>query len=813
MTRRIIGVLGGVTSAALIATAFQVPAVATPHEDELQPRDSVRGKEHDRPDAMEERRRAGKQRALELLVEGKREPQQRGGSESVRVGPDEWVEYAVEKSERLLSFLVEFGGEQKGRRGPRGGGGRGHRVEGRDGDLDQREDHRRRGGDDQPTDPTKFGPLHNQIPEPGPEDNSTYWKPDFNRGHYMDMFFNGMADQGGESFKGVYEEMSSGRYTVTGDVSDWVRVDKPEAAYGTTESHEDMTYFIDDTAEAWYKAQRRKGMSPKRIREYLQSFDIWDRYDHDGDGDFAEPDGYIDHFQAIHAGEGEEAGAPEWTIWSHRWAVNQNGFHEDGVGPEGAEYGGIEIGDTGLWIRDYTTEPENGGLGVFVHEYAHDLGLPDFYDTEGGENGTAFWTLMSSGSWLSHGDGAIGTTPNQMGPWEKLQLGWLDYEVLTPGESGSYDLGPSFREIKNTAQAVLAVLPEKSRSYDLGPAAEGTDYFYSGRGDDRTATLTSPQFTVPAAGQLAAQAKYDIEVDWDYAYVEVSTDGQAWQPVQTNLSTSEDPNAANEGFGITGSSGDAWVPLTADLSAFAGQDVQLRFRMENDAYTNELGFMVDAITITGVEGEVLAEGAEDGAPTWKMDKFLIAENGSYDRAYSHYYIAENRGYDGYDRVLAEGPYNFGWGASNPDKVEHYPYQDGLLVWYWDTEFTDNNTSAHPGGGQALPIDARPAALTWSDGTLVRNRIQSFDATFGLEPTDPISLHRETATGTMTTLDVPSQEAVPVFDDTDPMAYYDTDNPGHSAIVGGTGTRIEVSGQEPNGIMHVKVSVGGDPAPE
>ena len=37
-------------------------------------------------------------------------------------------------------------------------------------------------------------------------------------------------------------------------------------------------------------------------------------------------------------------------------------------------------------------EPENGGLGVFVHEFGHDLELPDFYDTAGGENGTAFWT-------------------------------------------------------------------------------------------------------------------------------------------------------------------------------------------------------------------------------------------------------------------------------------------------------------------------------------------------------------------------------------------------------------------------------------
>src|SRR4029079_16809983 len=83
------------------------------------------------------------------------------------------------------------------------------------------------------------------------------------------------------------------------------------------------------------------------------------------------------------------------------------------------------LGDSGLWIGDYTTEPENGGLGVFAHEFGHDLGLPDLYDTNGGDNSTGFWTLMSGGSWLNHGTDSIGTTPGYMGPWETLQLRWL----------------------------------------------------------------------------------------------------------------------------------------------------------------------------------------------------------------------------------------------------------------------------------------------------------------------------------------------------------------------------------------------------
>lgn len=294
---------------------------------------------------------------------------------------------------------------------------------------------------------------------------------------------------------------------------------------------------------------------------------------------------------------------------------------------------------------------------------------------------------------------------------------------------------------------------------------------------------------------------YDIEQDWDYAYLEVSTDGSTWTPVQTNLSTSEDPNGQNAGFGITGAT-DGWTALTADLSAYAGQTAQVRFRYWTDVAATHPGFRVDAIAV----GDALA--TDDGASDWTLDGFSVIEGGGYLQPYSHFYIAENRAYGGYDEVLRTGPYNFGWPLTSPDGVEHFPYQDGLLVWYVNGLYADNNTSAHPGGGQALPVDARAKALTWSDGTIARNRIQAFDATFGSQKTDAISLHRETEAG-MTTLTVPSQKAIRVFDDSDPNAYYDAANPQNSVIVGGTGTTIEVKGANKNkGTMTVQVDAAG-----
>ncbi len=766
VNRRMSGVLGVAAALGLAATAVPAgTATAVPVPDGADPSAHAR-KSDDRTDPLDTKRRALKAKAAELVATGQKKVQAKGGGKVVKVGDGQWVEYGTQTTAQLLTFLVDFGDQADPRF---------------------------------PEAPT--GPVHNQIPEPAADDNSTYWQPDFSEQHFEDMFFNGMPEQGGESFKQLYTEMSSGRFDLQGDVADWVQVPFNEASYGQTESNADMTRFVQDSANAWYADQLASGKTKAEIVDYLKSFDIWDRYDIDGDGNYNEADGYIDHFQAVHAGEGEEAGAPEWAIWSHRWAVNPSGR----VGPSGfPKVGGIQIGDTDLWIRDYTTEPENGGLGVFAHEFAHDLGLPDYYDTAGGENSTAFWTLMSSGSWLSHGDGAIGTTPNHMGAHEKAFLGWLDFTTVAPGATQAVDLGPSYHATKKP-QAAIVQLPDGQEFIDVFEPQAGK-YLYSGTGDDYEGTATSPAFTVPAGGTLTAKVNYQIETDWDYAYVEVSDDGGAtFEPVDTNLSTDTSPYGQNEGHGITGSTEGEWVALTADLSAYAGSSVQLRFRQWTDGAAHELGFAVDDIAV----GSALTEDAEDVAG-WTLDGFQVIADGGYFKPYTHYYIAENRSYRGYDAVLGQGPYNFGWSATAPNTVEHFPYQDGLLITYVNSLYGDNNVSAHPGFGEALPVDARPASLRWSDGTVVRNRIQSFDSTFGRQATDPLSLHREVVgedgTVTMTTLEVPSRPAVPVFDDSDPDRYYDPANPSGSVKVAGTGTTIAVTGEnKQKGTMTLQVN--------
>ena len=209
---------------------------------------------------------------------------------------------------------------------------------------------------------------HNQIAEPDRTvDNTTKWEPDFNRAYYLDMLFD--TDPGQNSMSNYYLEQSSGAYTVTGDVTDWVKVPQTGAYYGSNDKSDAYAWlFIRDELTAWVAAQHNAGMTDADIADYLAQFDVWDRYDYNGNGNFNEPDGYIDHFQTIHSGEGEEAGGGVLgsdAIWSHRWYAF---YYNEGItGPDFNKLGGIQIPGTNLWVGDYTIEPENGGVGVFSH--------------------------------------------------------------------------------------------------------------------------------------------------------------------------------------------------------------------------------------------------------------------------------------------------------------------------------------------------------------------------------------------------------------------------------------------------------------
>lgn len=413
------------------------------------------------------------------------------------------------------------------------------------------------------------------------------------------------------------------------------------------------------------------------------------------------------------------------------------------------------------------------------------------------ENSTAYWTLMSSGSWLSDGTVDIGSKPGHMGNWEKFQLGWLNYEVASAGAKTFHKLGPAMTNTKQ-AQGLFVLLPDKEVVEVIAEPYAGDFFYYSGAGNNLDNFMVK-SVNLPAASSLSAMVNFNIELDWDYAYVVVSTDsGASWTGVPTTVSSLTDPNGQNFGNGITGNSG-GWVPMTADLSAYTG-DVLLGFRYWTDPFVVNPGFMVDEISING--------GPTDGAEAdagWTFDGFNVT-TGTETAFYFNAYVAEFRIYRGYDDSLRTGPYNFGF-LDDPalgNYVEHFSYQDGLLVSYWDSSFADNNTGANCDfgrcGGLILPIDAHPDVMYRADGGVWRNRVQSYDSTFSLEPTDAITVHWFSQPS-----DHPSLPGVSVFDDNN--TYFNAaDNPSGSAYHPHTGTQIVIRSVSAQGnFMQVQVS--------
>src|SRR3954467_3631948 len=630
--RRVLSVAVG---AALLAA---VPATASAAPPENAP-DNAPARVDDLSSPLSDKQRDLRAAAVEKVVAGEVTPT--GNNKVVKVANGQYVELAQEGSDAIWTVLGEFS------------------------DLG-----------------------HNRIPQPDRSvDNTTIWAKDFSPAYFNKLLYSTTA--GDTSVANYYKELSSGRYTVTGNAEDWVRVAGTGKSYGDNTKGDAIAWnFVNDTLNAWYAKQLASGKTAAQIDEYLSKYDVWDRYDHDGDGNFNEADGYIDHFQAVHSGMGEEVGGGvlgDDAIWSHRW-YNQTtriGAGGPSVNGETVPLGGTRVGQSKYWVGDYTVEPENGGVGVFAHEFGHDLGLPDLYDTSGNsggaENSTAFWTLMSSGSYGNTGkpEDGIGTKPMHMGAWEKLQLGWPSYQLVQPGATVNTKLGPASANTKQ-AQALVTLLPKRKVTMTVGTPFEGSDFWYSGQGNDLDNSMLT---SLPAgAATLTAKVKYQIEQDWDYAAVVSSTDGgKTFTSIPTNRSTTTDPNGQNIGQGITGSTAGEWVDLTAPLAGVPAGAL-VGFRYWTDGAATEPGLQVDAVAIDGT-----------AVTNWTLKGFTQT-TGTTTRDFFNAYIAENRAYTGHDAGLRTGPYNFG-DPSRPDWAERLPHQDGLLISYWNSQYDDNNVGA------------------------------------------------------------------------------------------------------------------------
>jgi len=360
-----------------------------------------------------------------------------------------------------------------------------------------------------------------------------------------------------------------------------------------------------------------------------------------------------------------------------------------------------------------------------------------------------------------------------MGPWAKLQLGWLDATKVSYGKSKKVQIGPSDRDSATLGQAALINLPDKTITTTYNKPQSGANEWWGGSADNLNSTLTrSIDLTGKKSASVTTAAWYDTEEGYDFFYGEVSTDGGAtWAQVGKEVS-GEKKN---------------WSDLTYDLSAYAGKKVDFRFRYASDGGVHGAGPFLDDIRIVADGATLLSDDVEKGTNGWVAKGFTLS-SGTTSEKKTHYYLAENRQYNGYDRYLKTGPYNFGYLKQQAERVEHFAFQPGVLMWYVDNEYANNNVSEHPGHGQVLPIDSHAQAMKWKDGTLVSNKLQPWDAVFGSSSMPSLTLHRN---GDATTF--PKSKGVSTFDDTKATNYYDASNPTGSTLTAGSGVKVTVSG--------------------
>lgn len=204
------------------------------------------------------------------------------------------------------------------------------------------------------------------------------------------------------SFKDYYLEVSYGQLTLNSTVTAWVKLSNTHNYYGPEANWGQFAY---DACVAANTA----GID-------------FSQFDNNGDG-------VVDGVAIFHQGEGQEYSGSTNDIWSHSWDLTSAG------------YTAAQRTFDGVTVDAYTTMPETmggviGTIGVMCHEFGHNLGAPDYYDTDyatnGQYNGTGDWDLQSEGSW----NGNNGDKPAAPNPYTKAYIyNWQTPTVISTAQT------------------------------------------------------------------------------------------------------------------------------------------------------------------------------------------------------------------------------------------------------------------------------------------------------------------------------------------------------------------------------------------
>ena len=173
--------------------------------------------------------------------------------------------------------------------------------------------------------------------------------------------------------------------------------------------------------------------------------------------------------------------------------------------------------------------------------------------------------------------------------------------------------------LKFSGEDTVQVLPENPRS--------GSYAFWSNKGDQSDMRLTREFDFSDVDGPILFNywTWYDLEQDYDYIFLEISTDGENWKIIRTPYSVSENPSGNSYGWGYNGLSGGdgQWIEENIDLSGYAGEVVQLRFEYITDDAVHGEGLLLDDVSIPAIDYFTDFEEDDGG---WINEGFVRIEN-------------------------------------------------------------------------------------------------------------------------------------------------------------------------------------------
>lgn len=245
-------------------------------------------------------------------------------------------------------------------------------------------------------------------------------------------------------FNGMLNEEGFSQYGGTGCAKEYFKLNSSDLfrphfdVYGPVTLPNEMAYYGGNDSRG---NDKKPHEMVSHAAELLDDEIDFSKYDMDGDG-------YVDNIYVIYAGQGEASFGSADTVWPHSGDLISSWTFERHDGKTLNHYA-----CSNEWLYN---APD--GIGTFIHEFSHVIGLPDLYATDGSRSNATpgNWSVLDYGPYNNNG-----CTPPNYSVFERNAMGWI--EPIELGDASNLTL----REIGNNNEAAIIRIPGTENEFFL----------------------------------------------------------------------------------------------------------------------------------------------------------------------------------------------------------------------------------------------------------------------------------------------------------------------------------------------------------